>query len=79
MHHNTALNNLTGIWRLPPEATDRIRALVTERGEISLMELVAAVGQVPHEFLARHLVWMCKVGLLDWATTEPVEIDVPDR
>jgi D-inositol-3-phosphate glycosyltransferase len=78
-HHHTALNNLTGIWRLPPEATDRIRALVTERGEISLMELVAAVGQVPHEFLARHLVWMCKVGLLDWATTEPVEIDVPDR
>lgn len=78
-HHNTALNNLTGIWRLPPEATDRIRTLVTERGEISLMELVAAVGQVPHEFLARHLVWMCKVGLLDWATTEPVEIDVPDR
>ena len=78
-HHKAALNNLTGMWRLAPEATDRIRTLVAERGEISLKDLVSASGNVPHEFLARHLVWMCKVGLLDWVTSEPEEIDRPDR
>lgn len=78
-HHGVALNNLTGLWRLPPAVTERIQALVAERGAMSGAEIVRAIGNAPRDFLARHLVWMCKVGLLDWDTPPVAEIDRVDQ
>jgi len=78
-HHAAALNHVTAVWRLAPAATARIRALVAERGEMRADEIAAACGDAPREALSRHLVWMCKVGLLDWHTPALAEVDVPDR
>lgn len=77
-HHAAALNNLTAVWRLTPAATARIRDMVAERGSIPAQDLAAAFANVPGDALARHLVWMCKVGLLDWDASPLEEFDRPD-
>lgn len=78
-HHAAALNNVSGVWRLPAAATERIRALVAARGPVRADEIAAALGDAPRDFLARHLVWMCKIGLLDWDTPTVAELDRPDH
>ena len=77
-HHAAALNNLTAVWRLSPAITAQICALVGERGSMRAGEIAKACGSAPHDFLARHLVWMCKIGLLDWKTPPLSEADLPD-
>lgn len=77
-HHRAALNNVTGVWRLTPQATDRIRAMVAQRGAMRGDEIAGALPGVPNDALARHLAWMCKVGLLDWDLPSLIEVDRPD-
>ncbi len=76
-HHAAALNNVTAIWRLSPAATARICSLTAEHSGVTGSGIAAALGEVGHDFLARHLVWMCKIGLLDWRTPELPEVDLP--
>lgn len=77
-HHAAGLNAPTAAWRLPVGQSVRIHDMVAERGVMSVAEVMRDLGAVPRDALLRHLVWMCKVGLLDWEAAEVVPLDRPD-
>ncbi|MDF1794222.1 MAG: glycosyltransferase family 4 protein [Thalassobaculaceae bacterium] len=79
-HHDATLNSATAAWRLPAGQSSRILALAAERGGITVDDLAAAMAAAPRDNLRRHVVWMCKVGLLDWEPAAMVAVDeVDDR
>ncbi len=76
-HHDVTLNGITAVWRLSPDRSAEILAVLTERGEMTAGELAARLGEADGSALMRHLVWMCKVGLIDWIPADMVAIDSP--
>ena len=77
-HHTAPLNTATALWRLPADQSERILALLSVRGEMPVGDLAAELAGVQRDHLMRHLVWMCKVGLLDWVAGELIAVDAPD-
>lgn len=77
-HHAARMNAPTEAWRLQASQTARIRDMVAERGGMAVGEVIRGLGSVPRDNLLRHLVWMCKVGLLDWETAAVMPLDRPD-
>lgn len=74
-HHEAALNKVTGLWRLPQAVSVRIVELVGLAGSITAQDMADSFPDVPHDSLARHLTWMCKIGMLDWASPTVIELD----
>lgn len=77
-HHAARMNASTEVWRLPVAQSEEILALVAERGPVAVGDLAARISGQPRDRLMLHLVWMCKVGLLDWETTEVIPLDRPE-
>jgi len=73
--HGAAMNAATKAWRLAPAQTERILALFDRAPQWTVAEIVDALAEVPREGLQRHLMWMCKVGLLDWIHGDLVPVD----
>ena len=44
-------------------------AMLAERGPLTVGELVQAAGVGRRQIFALAIVWMCKLGFLDWSAT----------
>lgn len=77
-HYTDRMNASTEIWRLPVAQSLEILTLVAEHGPMAVGDLAAMASSFPRDRLMLHLVWMCKVGLLDWETTEVIPLDRPE-
>lgn len=54
------------IWRAPPEDADRLVALLSEAGEASVRDLLLAFPMERRRAVQMSLVWMAKIGAIDW-------------
>ena len=56
-------------WRASHEESAMIMTMLAERGPLTVGELVEAAGAGRRQLFALAIVWMCKLGLLDWSAT----------
>ena len=54
------------IWRAPPEDAARIVELLSEAGELSVRDILLAFPVDRRRAIQMSLVWMAKLGILDW-------------
>ena len=60
------LDHFAGNWRASPQDNAVMLQRLLAEGELSVRELVAPFPQARQQLLGMSIVWMCKLGLLDW-------------
>ena len=60
------LDHFAGNWRASPQDNAVMLQRLLAEGELSVRELVAPFPQNRQQLLGMSIVWMCKLGLLDW-------------
>ena len=63
------LDQFASGWRASHEESAMIMTMLAERGPLTVGELVEAAGAGRRQLFALAIVWMCKLGLLDWSAT----------
>ena len=63
------LDQFASGWRASHEESAMIMTMLAERGPLTVGELVEAAGSGRRQLFALAIVWMCKLGLLDWSAT----------
>jgi len=61
------LDQFAAGWRGSHEESAAVLAALAERGPLTVGELVEAAGNGRRQLVALAIVWLCKLGLLDWA------------
>jgi glycosyltransferase involved in cell wall biosynthesis len=65
------LDTFGAALRLPDELTDMLFAALLDRGPIAAGDLVALLPTGQHQRAVLTLLWMAKMGLIDWHPGEP--------
>ncbi len=60
------LDQFASGWRASHEESAAVLAALAERGPLTVGELVEAAGNGRRQLVALSIVWLCKLGLLDW-------------
>jgi D-inositol-3-phosphate glycosyltransferase len=60
------LDDFAGNWRASQADSAAMLARLIAEGELSMRELIAPFPNAHQQLLGMSVVWMCKLGLLDW-------------
>jgi hypothetical protein len=61
-----ALDGVYGFWRAPPQLAAEALAFVVSRGSATVEQVLERCPPAERLKLELTLVWMCKLGILDW-------------
>jgi hypothetical protein len=63
------LDQFAGGWRASHEEAVAVLTVLAERGPLSVREIIEPLAPARRQLVALSIVWMCKLGLLDWSPT----------
>lgn len=63
------LDQFAGGWRASHEESVAVMTVLAERGPLSVREIIEPLAPARRQLVALSIVWMCKLGLLDWSPT----------
>lgn len=61
------LDQFASGWHASHEESATVLASLAERGPLSVGQLIEAAGTGRRQLVALSIVWLCKLGLLDWS------------
>jgi hypothetical protein len=63
------LDQFAGGWRASHEESLAVMTMLAERGPLTVREIIEQAANGRRQLVALSIVWLCKLGLLDWSAS----------